>query len=100
MVFQGVTAQETSYVKGNEYIIEDITVSGLKSFNEQTVITYTGLRKGDKIRIPGEQISSIISKLWKLDLFSDINFYLTNVEGETYPTTFDYIKKYEKKYFF
>ena len=47
MVFQGVTAQETSYVKGNEYIIEDITVSGLKSFNEQTVITYTGLRKGD-----------------------------------------------------
>ena len=82
MVFQGVTAQETSYVKGNEYIIEDITVSGLKSFNEQTVITYTGLRKGDKIRIPGEQISSIISKLWKLDLFSDINFYLTNVEGD------------------
>ena len=37
MVFQVVTAQETSYVKGNEYIIEDITVSGLKSFNEQTV---------------------------------------------------------------
>ena len=75
-------AQEKSFVKGNEYILEDIKVSGLKSFNEQTVITYTGLRKGDKVRIPGEQISNIISKLWKLDLFSDINFYLTNINGE------------------
>ena len=72
--------QETSFTKGNEYTIEEITVSGLKSFNEQTVITYTGLRKGQKVRIPGEQISGIINKLWKLDLFSDINFYLTNVQ--------------------
>ena len=73
-------AQETSYVKGNEYILKDVSVSGLKNFNEQTVITYTGLKEGQKIRIPGEQISAIISKLWKLDLFSDINFYLTNVQ--------------------
>ena len=73
-------AQETSYIKGNEYILKDVSVSGLKNFNEQTVITYTGLKEGQKIRIPGEQISAIISKLWKLDLFSDINFYLTNIQ--------------------
>ena len=60
-------SQETNYIKGNEYILEDISVVGLKNFNEQTVITYTGLKKGQKIRIPGEQISATISKLWKLD---------------------------------
>ena len=75
-----IQAQDTPYIKGDEYILKDITVNGLKNFNEQTVITYTGLKKGQKIRIPGEQISAIISKLWKLDLFSDINFYLTNIE--------------------
>jgi len=75
-----IHAQDTPYIKGDEYILKDITVNGLKNFNEQTVITYTGLKKGQKIRIPGEQISAIISKLWKLDLFSDINFYLTNIE--------------------
>ena len=73
-------SQETNYIKGNEYILEDISVVGLKNFNEQTVITYTGLKKGQKIRIPGEQISATISKLWKLDLFSDINFYLIDVK--------------------
>ena len=74
-------AQETSYVKGSEYVLKEVSVSGLKNFNEQTVITYTGLKEGQKIRIPGEEISAIISKLWKLDLFSDINFYLTNIEN-------------------
>jgi len=83
LLFTGLNsfAQETPYIKGDEYILKEITVNGLKNFNEQTVITYTGLKKGQKIRIPGEQISAIISKLWKLDLFSDINFYLTNIEN-------------------
>ena len=75
-------SQEIDYQKGNFYTINEINVSGLKSFNEQTVVAYTGLSKGQKIRIPGEEISQVINKLWKLELFSDINFYLTKVEGE------------------
>ena len=82
MLSFSITAQEKSFIKGNEYILEEISVSGLKSFNEQTVVAYTGLRKGQKLRIPGEEISAIINKLWKLDLFSDINFYLKNVNGD------------------
>ena len=74
-----VLSQDSAYVKGKEYIINDIKVTGIKSFNEQTVITYTGLFVGKKVQIPGEDISKIINKLWKLELFSDINFYITNI---------------------
>ena len=66
-------------MKGKEYVINDIKVTGIKSFNEQTVITYTGLFVGKKVQIPGEDISKIINKLWKLELFSDINFYITKI---------------------
>ncbi len=41
-------AQETSYVKGSEYVLKEVSVSGLKNFNEQTVITYTGLKEVKK----------------------------------------------------
>ncbi len=71
--------QDEFYVKGKEYVINDLNVSGIKSFSEQTVITYTGLFVGKKVQIPGEEISKIINKLWKLELFSDINFYITNI---------------------
>ena len=74
-----VFSQDSEYVKGKEYVINDIKVTGIKSFNEQTVITYTGLFVGKKVQIPGEDISKIINKLWKLELFSDINFYITRI---------------------
>ena len=73
-------AQTAKFVTGKEYVIDSIQVVGLKSFNEKTVISYSGLRRGQKVRLPGDQISSVINKLWNLDLFSDINFYATNVK--------------------
>ncbi|MGB5819628.1 MAG: POTRA domain-containing protein [Saonia sp.] len=75
------TAQETSYEDGKKYILGGLEVTGLQSYNEQTVKTYTGLRVGQPITLPGEQISAIIKKLWGLELFSDISFYITKVEG-------------------
>lgn len=75
-------AQETDYENGKKYIVGGLKISGLQTYNEQTVKTYTGLREGMPIVIPGEQISAIINKLWDLELFSDINFYLNKVEGD------------------
>ena len=80
LIHTGATAQEVTFDKGQTYVLGGIEVTGLKSYNEQTVITYTGLRTGQQITVPGEQISNIINKLWKLKLFSDINFYITAIE--------------------
>ncbi|MFZ0489421.1 MAG: POTRA domain-containing protein, partial [Salegentibacter sp.] len=74
-------AQDLPLAGGTKYTIGDITVTGTTTYNEQTVIAYTGLKKGEEIYIPGQRLSKIIKKLWDLDLFSDINFYITNVEG-------------------
>ena len=75
-------AQETTFDKGKKYKIGGIKVTGLKSYNEQTVITYTQLREGQEILVPGEEISAVIKKLWGLELFSDINFYIQRIEGD------------------
>lgn len=83
MNFSLIQAQDLSeFVKGKIYIIDTITVKGLKTFSNQTVVSYSGLRKGQKVSIPGDEISAVISKLWGLQLFSDINFYITKVEGD------------------
>ncbi|MDT0675033.1 BamA/OMP85 family outer membrane protein [Autumnicola musiva] len=74
-------AQDLPLANGEKYIIGDIKVTGNTTFNEQTVIAYTGLRKGEEIYIPGQRLSKIVQKLWDIGSFSDINFYITNVEG-------------------
>ncbi len=76
------TAQDISYEEGKKYILGGLEVTGLQSYNEQTVKTYTGLRVGQPITLPGEQISAIINKLWGLELFTDIVFYINNIEGD------------------
>ena len=74
-------AQETSFEDGKDYILGGLSVTGLQSYNEQTVKTYTGLRVGQPITIPGDEISAVIKKLWSLELFSNVEMYYTKIEG-------------------
>lgn len=74
-------AQDLPLGGGSKYTIGKIEVTGTVSYNEQTVVAYTGLKSGDEIFIPGDKISKVLKKLWDLGLFSDINFYVTNIEG-------------------
>ena len=75
-------AQQNKLDDGIKYQIGNISISGLQSFNELTVITFTGLKKGDRVYVPGERLSEVIKNLWDQNLFSDINIYVTNIEGD------------------
>ena len=75
-----INAQNSNF-KGKKYTLAEITVSGNTSFSEKTIITYSGLRKGKEITIPGEDIGNAIKKLWNSKLFSDIEVYVTKIEG-------------------
>ena len=99
-------AQDTAFDKGKVYTLGEINVTGVKSFSPQTVVAYTGLRTGQQIQIPGEEISATINKLWKLELFSDIEFFITKIDGDVadlelyiqeLPTLSDYTIKGIKK---
>ncbi len=76
-------AQQKELDSGKKYTINQITVTGAQSFNEQTVIAFTGLKKGDRIYIPGEKLSQVTKKLWEQNLFSDIAFYVTRMDGDS-----------------
>jgi outer membrane protein insertion porin family len=75
------TPSPSAYKASKKYIIDSIIVTGLKSYEDKTVISYSGLRKGQSIQVPGEEISNVIQKLWNLELFSNINFYTAGVNG-------------------
>ena len=73
----------TKLESGKEYILAEIEVTGKISYNAQTVTTFTGLETGQSIMVPGEDISIAIKKLWKLGLFSDVNFYVNKIVGDS-----------------
>ncbi|HEX8577085.1 MAG TPA: POTRA domain-containing protein [Flavobacterium sp.] len=82
-IFQAKGQEKVPFDQGKKYIIADILVTGKVSYNQQTIITFAGLEKGQEITVPGEEISSAIRKLGKLGLFSDIDFYTNKIEGDS-----------------
>jgi outer membrane protein insertion porin family len=77
----GLLFSQNDYRKGDTYSIDTITVVGLKNFSDRTVVTYSGLRQGQAIQVPGEEVSAVLKKLWNLELFSDVNLYVTDVSN-------------------
>jgi outer membrane protein insertion porin family len=70
-----------SYVKGQEYVLGAITVTGLKKFSEETVKIFTGLRNGQLIKLPGDKLTSAIKKLYDSKQFSNVDVYLAKLDG-------------------
>ncbi len=77
------SANETTlnYAAPQEYTIAGIEVTGLNVLDKNAMISLTGLKIGDKIKIPGDGISGAIRKLWKHGLVGDVTISVQKIEG-------------------
>ncbi|MFY0626479.1 MAG: BamA/TamA family outer membrane protein [Reichenbachiella sp.] len=70
-----------SYSNPREYTIADINVEGAEYLDKIALISISGLKVGDKLKIPGDNIKLAIKKLWKQGLIGDIQIVAEKVEG-------------------
>jgi outer membrane protein insertion porin family len=82
-IYQTKAQDRIPFDQGVPYILAKVTVTGKVTYNEQTITTFAGLEKGQKITVPGEEISNAVKKLGKLGLFSDIDFYTDKIVGDS-----------------
>ncbi len=74
--------QFVDYSNPKEYVIADINVSGVKYLSKDALIMLSGLKIGQKIQIPGDEISNAIQRLWDQGLFSDVKITISKIEGD------------------
>jgi outer membrane protein insertion porin family len=74
--------QVTNYLSPKDYVIADVKVVGVKYLNPNHLTSISGLYKGQKITIPGNDISTAIKKYWKYGLFSDVQIIIAKTEGD------------------
>ncbi len=84
-----ISSDNSAFERGKEYILGGITVTGLKKFSEETVKVFTGLRNGQLIKLPGDKLTSAIKKLYESKQFSNVDVYLTRLDGNTVYLQFD-----------
>ena len=75
-------AQDIEYgLTRNTYEIAGIEVEGADSYEDFVLIGFSGLAVGDKIEVPGDQITKAIKRFWKQGLFSNVKIKASKIEG-------------------
>lgn len=70
-----------SYSTPKTYEIGGIRVEGADNLDEGAIRLLSGLAIGSEIEVPGEETSEALRKLWKQDLFSDVQLISERIEG-------------------
>ncbi len=83
----------TDYANPKEYIISGLTLTGTRFLDPSSLLSLTGLKKGDKIRLPGEAQGGAIRKLMDSGLLFDVVMSATKVEGSTIWLQFKVIER-------
>ncbi|MBK8586598.1 MAG: outer membrane protein assembly factor BamA [Bacteroidetes bacterium] len=82
-VLIGGETQTIDYGNPKTYMIGGVVISGTKYLDENVLISISGLTVGDSLEIPSEKTSEAIKNLWKQGLFSDIQIFVTRIQGQT-----------------
>ena len=70
------------YGQAKEFEIGGVTVTGATNRDNNAIISLSGLRVGNKIQIPGQDIATAIKSLWRVKLFTDIEIVLEKTVGD------------------
>lgn len=71
-----------NYSSPREFEIVEINVRGVQFLDNGALISLSGLRVGDRIKIPGDDISQAIKKLWKQGIIGNVNIVADKIEGD------------------
>ena len=78
---QKSSSVQVDYNNPRKYIVGGISVEGNKGFHNDKILQQTGLRKGMEVTIPGEDISSIVNRLWMQRYFQDVAVYADSLSA-------------------
>ena len=63
--------------------IADIQVIGSETYEDYVLIGFSGLAIGQKIKVPGNEISSAVKRFWKQGYFSDVKILASKIENDS-----------------
>ncbi|MEO0473835.1 MAG: hypothetical protein AAF206_29765, partial [Bacteroidota bacterium] len=63
------------------YTLAGLEVEGTEFSDANAVISLSGLVVGEPITMPGMQVSDVLRRLWKENIFSDVEVKVDNISG-------------------
>ncbi|MBQ5779542.1 MAG: outer membrane protein assembly factor BamA [Paludibacteraceae bacterium] len=76
-----------------EYEIAEINVTGAKNYENSVIVGFSGLSVGQKIKLPGDEISNAVRRFWKQGMFDDVKIVADKTEGDKIYLTISLVQR-------
>ncbi|MFN8236604.1 MAG: POTRA domain-containing protein [Chitinophagales bacterium] len=82
-----------NYKQPRKFKIASLEISGTQYLDKNIIRSLTGIKVGDQISIPGDEITKCIKNLWKQGLFGDVQIFADKFEGDNVYLTVSILEK-------
>ncbi|MCC6582342.1 MAG: BamA/TamA family outer membrane protein [Chitinophagales bacterium] len=90
---QQIDTSIVNYKDPKKFRVAAVEISGTQFLDKNIIRSLTGIKIGDLISIPGDDITKCIKNLWKQGLFGNVKIYADKFEGENVYLTVDVLEK-------
>ncbi|MBQ0123227.1 MAG: BamA/TamA family outer membrane protein [Bacteroidales bacterium] len=72
---------EIDYNNPKEYVVGGVEIEGLKYLSKAQVVSVLGLREGQKVTVPGADLSAALKRIWLQGAVSDISLVIDSLSA-------------------
>ncbi|MFN8282927.1 MAG: POTRA domain-containing protein [Chitinophagales bacterium] len=84
---------DPTFKEPKKYNIAALEITGTNFLDKNIIRSLTGLKVGEKITVPGDEITKCIKSLWKQGLFGDVKIIANKFEGDNVYLTVDVLER-------
>jgi outer membrane protein insertion porin family len=90
---QQIDTSRVNYKEPKKYKVAALEITGTQYLDKNIIRSLTGIKIGDQISVPGDDITKCIKNLWKQGLFGNVQVLANKFEGDSVYLTVDVLEK-------
>ena len=90
---QKIDTTRVNYKEPKKYKLTSLDITGTQYLDKNIIRSLTGIKVGETITVPGDEITKCLKNLWKQGLFGNVQIFASKMDGDSIALVIDVVEK-------
>ncbi len=90
---QQLDTTKINYKEPKKYRLTSLDITGTQYLDKNIIRSLTGIKVGEMITVPGDEITKCLKNLWKQGLFGNVQIFASKMQGDSIALVIDVVEK-------
>jgi len=90
---QQLDTTKINYREPKKYRITSLDITGTQYLDKNIIRSLTGIKVGEMITVPGDEITKCLKNLWKQGLFGNVQIFASKIQDDSIALVIDVVEK-------